>query len=79
MVVVNPNGNISVMHDVESLGLAVKKKRKADGLTQQELAAIAMVGVRFISDLENGKPTVQLRSVIRVLKALGLQLVVMDK
>ena len=79
MGVVNPNGNMLVMHDVESLGLAVRKKRKADGLTQQELAAIAMVGVRFVSDLENGKPTVQLLSVLRVLKALGLQLVVMDK
>lgn len=69
-----PFGNNSVLKDVTQLGTFVRQKRKQDGLTQQDLAAIANVGVRFVSDLENGKPTVQLDSVMSVLQALGLRL-----
>ena len=75
----NPNGNDFVLKDISQLGSAVCSKRKQDGLTQQDLAAIANVGVRFISDLENGKPTVQLDSVMTVLQALGLQLLLLAK
>lgn len=75
----NPNGYGLVLKDISQLGSAVRSKRKQDGLTQQDLAAIANVGVRFISDLENGKPTVQLDSVITVLQALGLQLLLLAK
>lgn len=70
----NPFGNIGSVQDVRQLGLKVRQKRKIDGLTQQDLAAIANVGVRFISELENGKPSVQLDLVMAVLQALGLQL-----
>jgi len=41
------------------------------GLTQQDLALAAGVGVRFIVDLEGGKPTVRLEQVLRVVDALG--------
>lgn len=41
------------------------------GLTQPELALAAGVGVRFIVDLEGGKPTVRLEQVLRVIDALG--------
>ena len=51
----NPNGNDLVLKDISQLGSAVRSKRKQDGLTQQDLAAIANVGVRFISDLETVK------------------------
>lgn len=75
----NPFGNNAVLSDVVQLGQAVRSKRKQDGLTQQDLAAIANVGVRFVSDLENGKATVQLESVMAVLQALGLQLLLAAK
>lgn len=75
----NPFGNNAVLSDVVQLGQAVRNKRKQDGLTQQDLAAIANVGVRFVSDLENGKATVQLESVMAVLQALGLQLLLAAK
>ena len=74
-----PNGNVFVLQNVTQLGSAVREKRKTDGLTQQDLAAIANVGVRFVSDFENGKPTVQFDSVMSVLQALGLQLSVSPK
>lgn len=75
----NPNGNNLVLKEMTQLSSTVRSKRKQDGLTQQDLAAIANVGVRFISDLENGKATVQLDSVMMVLQALGLQLLLSTK
>ncbi len=55
----------------EQLGHTVRKARKALGLTQPQLALAAGVGVRFIVELEAGKPTVRLAHVLRVLQALG--------
>ena len=40
-----------------ALGLAARAARKQLGLTQPQLALAAGVGVRFIVDLEAGKPT----------------------
>jgi len=53
------------------LGESVRATRKKLGLTQPELALASGVGVRFIVDLEAGKPTVRLESVLRVLDGLG--------
>ncbi len=58
----------------EELGRFVRKKRKAMGLTQAELALTSGTGMRFISDLENGKPTCQIGKTLTVLKTLGLRL-----
>ncbi len=58
----------------QHLGNAVRQARKALGLTQPQLALAAGVGVRFIVDLEAGKPTVRLESVLNVLHALGVTL-----
>jgi len=41
------------------------------GLTQPQLALAAGVGVRFIVELEAGKPTVRLETLLKVLHALG--------
>lgn len=57
-----------------NLGRAVRRARKALGLRQDELAAAAGVGLRFLVELERGKPTVQLDRVLAVLGALGLDL-----
>ncbi len=56
------------------LGLAVRKQRKSDGLTLADVAGLTNVGIRFLSELENGKPTVRLDKLLRVTSALGLQL-----
>lgn len=56
------------------LGDVVRRARKALSLTQPQLALAAGVGVRFIVDLEAGKPTVRLENVLRVLQALGVTL-----
>lgn len=58
----------------EELGRIVKKERKAMGLTQADLALTSGTGMRFISDLENGKPTCQIGKTLTVLRTLGLRL-----
>ncbi|MFB0936807.1 MAG: helix-turn-helix transcriptional regulator [Propionivibrio sp.] len=54
-----------------TLGAALRAARKQLRLTQSDLALAAGVGVRFIVDLEAGKPTVRLEQVLRVIDALG--------
>lgn len=55
----------------QSLGVALRASRKRLGLTQADLALAAGVGLRFIVELEAGKPTVRLEQVLRVVDALG--------
>jgi HTH-type transcriptional regulator/antitoxin HipB len=55
----------------QSLGTALRATRKRLGLTQADLALAAGVGLRFIVELEGGKPTVRLEHVLRVVDALG--------
>ena len=62
-----------------NIGAAIRKKRKEDGLTLADAAALCGVGYRFLSDLENGKKTVQMGKVLQVLTALGLDLYVASR
>lgn len=55
----------------EALGAAVLATRNRLGLTQPQLALAAGVGVRFIVELEAGKPTIRLETLLKVLHALG--------
>lgn len=68
-----PYGNILTSDD---LGKLIRAHRKAQSATQAEFAALCGVGVRFISDLENGKPTIQLSKVLHVLGCLGLDIAI---
>jgi len=59
------------IRSVAQLGVALRAERKALGLTQADLALAAGVGLRFVVELEAGKPTLQLTRVLRVIDALG--------
>lgn len=58
----------------QQLGSAVRHARKQLKLTQPQLALAAGVGVRFIVDLEAGKPTLRLAQILSVIDALGGEL-----
>ncbi|MGN6189422.1 MAG: type II toxin-antitoxin system Y4mF family antitoxin [Conexibacter sp.] len=60
------------------LGRAVRAARRRRGLRQEDLALSAGTGMRFIGELERGKPTVQLAPTLRVLHALGVTLLLED-
>ncbi|RYY41486.1 MAG: transcriptional regulator [Chitinophagaceae bacterium] len=49
----------------------VKYERSKSGLTQEELAQKAGVGLRFIRELEQGKTTLRLDKVNQVLEMFG--------
>ena len=53
------------------LGSLIRETRRRLRLTQPQLALAANVGVRFIVELEAGKPTLRLENILRVLQALG--------
>jgi y4mF family transcriptional regulator len=67
---------MTLIRSAQQLGDALRAARKQLGLTQPQLALAAGVGVRFIVDLEAGKPTVQLQQVLRVIDALGGELAI---
>ncbi len=56
----------------KDLGGQIKTARRTRKLSQEELADLAGVGRRFISELENGKPSLEFDKVILVAKALGI-------
>jgi y4mF family transcriptional regulator len=56
------------------LGAAIRQARRAQGLRLDDVALAAGVGIRFVSELERGKPTVRLEETLRVLAAVGLHL-----
>jgi y4mF family transcriptional regulator len=56
------------------IGALIQAVRKAQRLRQDQLAGAAGVGLRFIVDLEAGKPTAQIGKTLQVLQALGCSL-----
>ena len=65
--------------NAEDLGRVVREARKAQKLSQDDLAGMAGTGRRFIVDLEKGKETVQFGKVLRVLATLGVSVVAIRK
>jgi transcriptional regulator with XRE-family HTH domain len=57
-----------------SLGTAIKHYREQAGLTQAELADRVGVNRSYLSELESGAETEQLRRILRVLKQLGVRM-----
>ena len=62
-----------------ALGHCIRQMRKDAGYTLTELAAFSQVGVRFLSELENGKRSVRMELVFRVIAALGLHMAIGDE
>ncbi|MEE9451684.1 MAG: helix-turn-helix transcriptional regulator [Gammaproteobacteria bacterium] len=61
-------------HTSESIGAFIRKTRKTQGLTQQDLALTCGTGLRFIIDLEKGKPSCQFAKTLIVLQTLGIDI-----
>jgi HTH-type transcriptional regulator / antitoxin HipB len=59
---------------LDALARAVRARRQALGLTQEEVADLADCSERFVYMVERGKGTVQLSKLLRVLGVLGLGL-----
>lgn len=66
-------------YDSKEIGRIVKNTRKKLGVTQRNLALTSGTGLRFIIELEQGKPTCQLEKVLTVLRTLGVKIIIEEK
>ena len=60
---------------MKNIGKFVKENRKAAGVTQEEFAVRAGLGLRFVRDLEQGKETVRLDKVNQARRMFGMEAV----
>jgi y4mF family transcriptional regulator len=79
-----PNGNFltstgNVVQTTAELGQLARERRQQIALTQLDVAGLGNTGNRFIVELEQGKPTLQLQKVLDVLNLLGLEVVIRAK
>jgi len=79
-----PNGHFltgsdQVVQSTAELGQLARERRQQMALTQLDVAGLSNTGNRFIVELEQGKPTLQLQKVLDVLNLLGLEVVIRAK
>jgi y4mF family transcriptional regulator len=67
----NVQPNIS---NSSEFGALIRQARKAQGLTQAELALAAGVSLRFVSELERGKPGASIELAFRIAHLLNVRL-----
>jgi y4mF family transcriptional regulator len=63
---------------MKNIGKQIQALRKKTGLTQEDFAKRSGVGLRFLRELEQGKPSVRLDKVNQVLEFLGHHLEVIS-
>ena len=66
-----------ILHGMKTTSMAdiariVRRERKRQGATQVELSQVANVGIRFLRDVEDGKPSVHFDKLMRILSVLGI-------
>ena len=60
---------IRKMEDVAEI---VRRARKSQKISQTVLSQASNVGLRFVGDIERGKPTIQFDKLMAVLTSLGI-------
>ena len=73
------NSIVTHFSTTKDLGLCIRNTRTTMNLQQVDAALLCGVGVRFLSDLENGKETVRFGCVLKVIAGLGLTLAIGQK
>ena len=64
----------NIAYSPEDIGAAIRKRRKRLGYTQAQVAHANGCSIRFISELERGKPGAGIGQVIRIANSIGLDL-----
>ena len=65
--------------DRENFGEVLRQAREAEGLTKTELAARSGFTLRAVQYWEQGRKNITLENAVRLLDALGLELVIKEK
>ncbi len=63
-----------LINNVRQLGEIMRKVRKDQGLTQEQLAAACGVGTRFVRELERGKESCHFGKSLKVVRMLGMEI-----
>jgi HTH-type transcriptional regulator / antitoxin HipB len=63
----------------KQLGAAIRRRRRAARLSQTDLGTKTNLRQATISALESGEPGTQLRTLIDVMTALGLEMVIRER
>lgn len=71
---VNRRTNQEIEREVGTIAYFVRKRRKNLGLTQDELASSAAVGLAFLKRLETGDENLHMAKVLQVLRYLKADL-----
>ena len=58
--------------DIAAIGKNIRKYRKENGMTQDELAEMAGLSTNYIGSVERGEKTPSLESFISIVNALGV-------
>ena len=69
---------LSSKQSVDVIGEFVRRRRTANAMTQRELGNLAGTGTRIVSEIERGKPTLQMDAVNAVLSVFGKMLGCVD-
>ena len=62
-----------IIYIMSTIGDYIKQERKKAGLTQEEFALRAGLGLRFVRELEQGKETVRMDKVNQALRMFGME------
>ena len=65
-------GVIMVVYETKEFGKAIRNRRKELGYTQTYISEFSGLSISFISDLENGKKTIELGKAIYLANLLGM-------
>jgi HTH-type transcriptional regulator/antitoxin HipB len=68
-----------VIGSTEEIGSLIRKARTEQGMNQIMTAGLFGSGNRFISDVENGKKTIQAQKLLDLLDMVGLEVVIRRK
>lgn len=65
---------IFLMHELKIIGKNIVRLRKAQKMTQEDLCGIAQIDRSYLSEIENGKMNVTVKSLVAIAKALECSL-----
>ena len=70
----NKEGHVRAMHKTITIGEIIRFHRKKSKLTQLQLAKLAGVGKTAVFEVEKGKETAQLDTLLKIMKILNVKL-----
>ncbi len=60
---------------ISDIGEVIREARKQQGLNQSDVAGLLGLGNRYLSELENGKSTIEAGKMLQILLALKIKVV----